>query len=337
MKKLYIYAIAALLGIGVVSCNSDDPSDATSKHEYAEGEAPYLRANPAATTSLNMEFPLAKIDQPQYIYLKDYASIFHKHLNMTVDETMVALRNGTVGFFTINTSRQRWDLTPANAGDYSWYYAPNGLGTAEDAVFTLTLDEVNRAIKIQAVGVPPVGTICNLDFGLAEKKNSAFDDYVRFSVQSSVTDPSKVVLSVNIPAGAYEAYSINLKNFAESIRLSMGMSADELIKALESDKIDVYLDDADGNRVVDADGNRPDYTSGALGYWLDENLNITYWNGDGYPANLMFLEYGGGGIYNLGNSASSTPAGTQATVRFEFVSVDDPTAFLQFVIAVTFD
>lgn len=337
MKKLYIYALAAMLGFAGVSCNSDEPSDATSKHEYAEGEAPYLRTNTAATTSLNMEFPMAKIDQPQYIYLKDYASVFHKNLNMTVDEALVAMKNGTVGFFPINTSRQHWDLTPANAGEYSWYYTPNGLGTADNAVFTLTLEEAKKAIRIQAYGVPAVGTICNLDFGLAEKKNSAFDDYVRFTVQASVTDPSKVVLAVNIPAGGYNAYSINLRDYAESIRLSMGMSVEELIKALENNGIDVYLDDADGNRIVDGNGNRPDYTSGWLGYWLDGDGNITYWDGAGYPNNMMFLEYGGDGHYNLGNSATSTPTGTQATIRFEFVSVEDPDAFLQFVIAVTFE
>lgn len=337
MKKLYIYAIAAMLGFAGVSCNSDEPADATSKHEYAEGEAPYLRTNPAATTSLSMEFPLARIDQAQYIYLKEYAPVFHKNMNMTVDEALAGLKNGTVGFFPINTSRQRWDLTPANAGEYSWYYSPNGVGTVENAVFTLTLDETAKAIKIQAHDVPAVGTICSLDFGLAEKKDAAFDDYVRFTVQASVTDPSKVVIAANVPAGGYNAYSINLRDYAESIRMSLGMSVEELIKALENDRIDVYLNDADGNRVVDADGNRPDYTSGWLGYWLDGDGNITYWDGAGYPANMMFLEYGGDGYYNLGNSASSTPSGTQANIRFEFVSVDDPEAFLQFVIAVTFE
>lgn len=99
----------------------------------------------------------------------------------------------------------------------------------------------------------------------------------------------------------------------------------------------MWLVDANGNRVTTADGGHPDYTSGALGYWLDPDCNITNWSNDGYPANLMFLEYGGNGVYNLGNSKNSTPAGTQATVRFDFVSIDDPTCFLQFIVAVTFD
>jgi len=44
MKKAYIYIVGVLLGFTGVSCNSDDPMDATEKHVYTEGEAPYLRA-----------------------------------------------------------------------------------------------------------------------------------------------------------------------------------------------------------------------------------------------------------------------------------------------------
>ena len=337
MKKSYIYILASMLAFAGVSCNSDDPSDASSKHKYAEGEAPYLRTNAAATSSLNMEFQMVKIDQPQYIYLKDYAPVFHKNLNMTVDEAIAAIENGSAVFYNINSSRQRWDLTEGTYGEYGWYYAANGLGTADNAVFTMNFDKDTKSIEIKAVGVPPVGTMSTMDFGIALKKDYAFDDYVRFTVLASVTDPSKVVMSANIPAGGYNTFGINLKDYSDSFMLSMGMTADEVIKALENDQIDVYLCDADGNRVLADDGSRPGYTSGAYGYWLDPDGNITNWSGDGYPANLMFLEYGGNGVYNLGNSANSTPAGTQATVIFDFVSVDDPTSFLQFIVAVTFD
>lgn len=325
------------IGFASVSCNSDDPSDATSKHVYQEGEAPYLRSNPAATTALNMEFALAKIDQPQYINLKDYAPVFHKNLNMTVDETISALNNGEAVIYPITPSRQVWNLTAPNYSDCGWYYAANGVGNAENAVFTVNLDKDSKKVEIKAVGIPAVGTMCNVDFGIALKKDAAFDNYVRFTVLASVTDPSKVVTSANIPSGGYNAYSINLRDYAESIQLSMGMTVDELIKALENDQIDIYLCDADGNRVTEADGSHPGYTSGWLGYWIDADGNITGWNGDGYPANLMYLEYGGDGYYNLGNSASSTPTGTQYTVIFDFVNSADPSSFLQFIIAVTFD
>lgn len=337
MKKTYIYIMAALLGFAGTSCNSDDPSDACTKHVYAEGEAPYLRSNSAATTALEMDFQMVKIDQPQYIYLKDYAPIFHKNLNMTVDEALTAIENGTAVFANIKTARQCWDLSAPTYGESGWYYAENGLGTEENAVFTMTLNKEEKRIEIEAVGVPNVGTICALDFGIALKKDSAFDDYVRFSVQAMVTDPSKVVTSANIPGEGYGVYSINLKDYADSFMLSMGLTIDEVVKALENDKIDVYLCDSNGNRVLNEDGTHPDYTSGWLGYWLDSEGKITYWSGDGYPANMMFLEYGGSGIYNLGNSVSVTPAGTQTTVRFDFVSVDNPDSFLQFIVAVTFD
>lgn len=327
----------ASLSLAGVGCNSDDPNDATEKKVYGQGEAPYLRSNAAATTSLSMEFPLAKIDRPQYINLKDYASVFHRNLDMTVDETVAALQNGDVTLLNINASRQVWDLTPSNYDTYGWYYASNGVGNAENAVFTMEFQPLTNMVEIKAVGVPAVGTMANVDFGFAEVNGKDFDKYVRFTVSLSVTDPSKVVLNVVIPAGGYNAYSINLKDYAESIRLALGMEYDDLVKALENDGIDVYLVDSNGNRVLDEDGGRPGYTSGALGYWLDSDGNITGWSGDGYPANLMFLEYGGNGVYNLGNSANGTPSGTQAKITFDFVLKDNPENFLQFVVAATFE
>lgn len=345
MKTSYIL-LASVLALTMASCNSDEPNDACDKHEYAEGEAPYLRSNSAATNAMEMVFQMAKIDQPQYINLKDYASCFHKNLNMTVDETLAALANGDVVFYPINTARQVWNLTEPNFGEYAWGYTPSGpvqtegLGEAVDPLspdFIMSLDTDRKRIEIKAVGTPAIGTIINMDFGFAEKKKSAFDDYVRFSVTVSVTDPSKIVLSANIPGEGYGIYSINLKEFDENFQLAMGMSAAEVIAALENDKIDVYLCDADGNRITNEDGSRPDYTSGAYGYWINPDMQICGWDGGGYPANLMFLEYGGDGMYNLGNAATPTPAGTQAKVVFDFVSVDNPENFMQFIVAVTFD
>lgn len=337
MKKSYICLMAAALAVTSVSCNSDDPSDACSKHVYAEGEAPYLRSSEQATVTLNMEFQMVRIDQPQYINLKDYAAYFHKNMNMTVDEAIAGLDNGSVVLYTINASRQRWDLTPGNYGEYGWYYAANGISGAEDALFTMNFDKETKLVEIKAVGVPDVGSMSSIDFGFAIKENGAFDRYVRFTARASVTDPSKVVISANIPGEGYGAYGIRFKDYDESFQLAMGMTAEEFIKALESDQIVMWLVDADGNRVTTADGGHPDYTSNGYGYWLDSNGNITPWLPTSYPDNMMFLEYIGNGIYNIGNCETVTPAGTQITVRFDFVSIDDPTCFLQFIVAVTFD
>lgn len=335
MKKSYLFIMATALAMASVSCNSEDPMDATSKHVYAEGEAPYLRTNIAANNALNMDFQLARIDQPQYINLKSYASSFHKNMDMTVDEAINGLQNGTVVFYTINATRQRWDLTPCNYGTYGWYYRPSGVCTADEAAFTLSLDPDTKIIELKAVGVPEVGTMVNFDFGFAKKNGKDFDDYVRFTVATAVTDPSKVIISANIPAGGYNAYGINLKNYAETIMLCLGLDIDTFIKRFDNDEFDVYLV-KDGQRVTGDDGGVPGYTSGWLGYWLDSEGNICYWDGAGYPANMMFLENGGGGIYNLGNSASSTPTGTQYTVTFDIVDPETDN-FVQFICAVTFD
>ena len=336
MKKSYLFIMASALALASVSCNSEDPTKASSKHIYAEGEAPYLRTNVAATNTLNMNFQMAKIDQPQYINLKSYASSFHKNLDMTVDEAINGLYNGDVVFYTINAARQRWNLTESNYGEYGWYFRPSGVCDPEEANFTLSLDPQSKIVEIKAYGIPEVGTMVNFDFGFAKKNGKDFDDYVRFVVSSAVTDPSKVVITANIPAGGYNTYDINFKDYAETIMLCLGLDVDTFIKRFDNEEFEVYLV-KDGQRVTGPDGGVPGYTSGWLGYWLDSDGNITYWDGAGYPANMMFLEYAGGGYYCLGNSASSTPTGTQATVTFDIVDSLNPDNFVQFIVAVTFD
>ena len=336
MKKSYLFIMASALALASVSCNSEDPTKASSKHIYAEGEASYLRTNVAATNTLNMNFQMAKIDQPQYINLKSYASSFHKNLDMTVDEAINGLYNGDVVFYTINAARQRWNLTESNYGEYGWYFRPSGVCDPEEANFTLSLDPQSKIVEIKAYGVPEVGTMVNFDFGFAKKNGKDFDDYVRFVVSSAVTDPSKVVITANIPAGGYNTYDINFKDYAETIMLCLDLDVDTFIKRFDNEEFEVYLV-KDGQRVTGPDGGVPGYTSGWLGYWLDSDGNITYWDGAGYPANMMFLEYAGGGYYCLGNSASSTPTGTQATVTFDIVDSLNPDNFVQFIVAVTFD
>lgn len=338
MKKSLIYLFGIALALGATGCNSDDPSDATEKHIYAEGEMPYLRSNPAATNTVVHNFLVARIDEPLVINLKDYAQSFHKNLNMTVDETLTALANGDVEFRTINTGRQRWNLDTPTFGESGWYFNSASMPTTADdgAIFSMELNQKAKQLIVRAVNDPAVGSMSTLDFGFALKNGKDFDDYVRFMVSCAVSDPSTIIMDATIPAGNYNAYGIDLKKYAEAIELCTGMSYADFVSAFDNEEVDVYLCDADGNWILDEDGNRPGYTSGWLGYWLDENLNITYWTDKGYPANLMFLEYGGGGLYNLGNSATTTPAGTQVRLRFDLVVGGDPASAVHFIINVTF-
>lgn len=338
MKKSLIYLFGIALAIGATGCNSDDPKDATEKHVYAEGEAPYLKANPSATNALAHNFLVARIDEPLVINLKDYASSFHKNLNMTVDETLTALANGDVKFFTINTGRQRWNLDAPTFGANGWYFNSASQPTTADegAIFSMELNQKAKQIIVHAVNDPAVGSMSTLDFGFARNSGTDFDDYVRFMVSCAVSDPSTVIMDATVPAGGYNAYELNLKNYAEAIELCTGMTYADFVTAFDNEEVEVYLCDSDGNWVLNDDGSHPDYTSGWLGYWLDSDLNICYWDGAGYPNNMMFLEYWGGGIYALGNSASSTPAGTQARLRFDLVVGGDPASAVHFIINVTF-
>lgn len=348
MKNLTLYMCLAALAFSSVACNSDDPAEASEKKVYAEGENPYLRTNTAATTSLSTEFQLAHIDEPQYIDLKDYAPQFHKFLNMTVDEAMEAVKAGTVVFYNIKTSRNCWDTTPANAGQYGWIYDANGSIASEEAnaKFKMGLDPDKKQVVINAINNPELGTVATLDFGFAIKNGSNFDDYVRFNVTNSITDPSKVVVAVTIPATGYGIATINFNNYDELFRINMGMSAADFIKAIDKDAVVAYLVKDDERVLVedtDDDGNvimvTPPYTSNGLGWWLDPDLNPCGWSDAGYPKTFMFCEYGGDGNYNFGNSdgASLVPSGTQTTLTLDFALAEDPDTYLQFIVAVTFE
>lgn len=338
MKKPIIYLFSALLAIGATSCNSDDPNDACEKHVYTGDEAPYLRSNAKATNSLTHNFLAARIDEPLVINLKDYAASFHKNLDMTVDEALTALDNGNVVFYSINSGRQIWNLTAPTLGNSGWYFNTAGQPTGgENGVFSVNLDRASKKIEVRTVNEPPVGTLATVDFGFAINNGHDFDNYVRFMIDLSVTDPSTVILNATVPGGDYAGYEINLGQFAEAFELCMGIPYKDVVNLLDNEAIDVYLVGADGNWVVNDDGSRPDYTSGWLGYWLNPDLQICYWDGGGYPNNLMFLEYAGGGTYVLGNAGNGgTPAGTQALVKFDFVLNGDPASAVHFIVNVTF-
>lgn len=338
MKKGYIYLLMTTLAFAGVSCNSSDPDEAFSKHVYAEGEAPYLRTNLAANATVDVEFPVARINQPVVINLKDYANFFHKNLNMTLDETLAKLDAGEVVFYNISVSRGAWDLTPPTiTGAEGWYYNANSAICGEaDAMFSAELNRTAKTITVKALNEPEAGATAGINLGFAVKNGHDFDDYVRFSVNAAVTDPSLLMVSVSVPNESYGVGAFNFNDYDVTIQKAMNMTAKDFIKALENDEVDVYLV-KNGERVLNDDGTRPDYTSGAYGYWLDSDLNITGWDGAGYPANLIFLEYQGDGNYAVGRAAAGAPSGLQGTVVAEFVLTADPTCYLKVQAAFTLE
>lgn len=342
MKKLYIYALAAVLGFAGVSCNSDEPADATSKHEYAKDESPYLRTNTAATATAYRVFNVSTIDEPQYINLKDYASYFHKNLDMTVDEVMTAFGNGEVVMYNINTSRQRWDLTNPNNGEYGWYYTTGGQVATGDAsaAFSSEFDRENKRIILHAVNGPGAGTVTNLDLGFAKVNGKDFDDYVRFTIQIEVKDPSIVEVSGIVPAGDWAGWGLEFTAIDAELQAALGLTAKEFMvlwnqceqdgDSRDTDPIQIFLL-KNGERVVDESGKRPATTTNWMGWWLDADQNIVSF-GD---SSWIYLE-GSETSFNFGRHPN-VPSGETAVILVDFALTEDLNKHITFRVSLTFE
>lgn len=344
MKKSYIYILASVMALGAVSCNSDDPNDATEKHVYAEGEAPYLRSDADATATAHLLFTVSEIEKAQFLNLKDFAPFFHKNLDMTVDETISALNNGTVVMYNINTSRQVWDLTAPNFQGDGWYYTTGGqvASDASSAAFTAQLNQEAKAIEFHAMDGVGAGTMTTLDFGFAINNGKDLDKYVRFSVVMEVSDPSIVECEGIIPAGDYNAWSLNFTDYDAELQAALGIDAKEFIRLWGQceteyqtdnrgdDPIQVYLM-KNGERVADSDGFRPKSTTNFMGWWLDRDQNIISY-GDGC---YLFLE-GSDTAYNFGRYVG-IPSGESIVVLVDFALTENLDIHITFKVSLVFE
>lgn len=339
MKTIYSFLLAATLVIGSTSCNSDEPMDASSKHVYAENEAPYLRTVAGANAVVDIEIPVMRIDQPVTIDLKKYSSYFHKNLNMTVDEALAAYDAGEVVFYNVNSAKGRWDLTPSTlAGATGWCYnSYNAIVGADQGNFSVELDRTAKKLYVKAINNPIAGTLGAFSVGFAVKNGKDFDNYMRFSINTSVTDPTIVTFSGAIPAGTYTAVGYDFRKCEGQLIKCFGMTAKQFIAAIDNEEITTYLMKDGKRRTKDDDGiTTLPSTAGYLGWWMDENLDPVNWNGSGYPANFVFTEYGGDGVYNFGRPAG-VPAGTKTTITVDFALKSDLNSHITLIASLVFE
>ena len=226
MKKNFIYALIACFTLSLAAC-STDPEDATSKHVYGENENPYLKTNADAVVSTKAEFPISRLEA-KTVKLADYAEKFHTYLGMTVDETLAALSNGSVVFYPINISKNCWNRTAPTKGTNGWYYnTAGGVCDAASGIASIELDATKKELVLNVLETASVGTAISINVGFAINNGANFDDYIRFSFDVTVTDPSKIVISGTLAAGDYAGFSINFADYADAIEPCIGLSVDE--------------------------------------------------------------------------------------------------------------
>lgn len=106
----------------LASC-SDDYNDASTKHVYGENEDPYLKVDEDAqiTQTATFKINIASSTTQTVVKLEDYAEQFETQLGMSVDGVLSGLEDGSVVFYPINASRNKWTKTAYTKDDSGWY------------------------------------------------------------------------------------------------------------------------------------------------------------------------------------------------------------------------
>ncbi|HNW52034.1 MAG TPA: DUF4859 domain-containing protein [Prolixibacteraceae bacterium] len=338
MKKNIIYILLSCFVFAFVAC-SDSIEDATSKHVYGEDESPYLKENTDATITSDLEFAVGHLSA-KTINLADYATKFQENMNMTVDQVISGLENGTVVFYNISVSRNIWNKAAMTKGSTGWYYNTAG-GVTDDTqnyVASLDLDKSAKALVVNVNSSAVAGTTMSFNVGFAVKGDD-YDDYVRFSFNISVTDPSIVLVSISIPTGDYSSYGIDFNSYASVIQTCMGMSVTEFLAALD------YNGDTGAEtggsihmHVIDPVTNVWDetssYTAEPPGYWMNASGAVCVWNTTGFS---LYANTKNGDQKLYIGRAPELATGTKFTVSVGYKDTQNAKNFFRFIITATLE
>lgn len=238
MKKNILLAFCCCSLLAFTAC-SDDYNDATSKHVYGENENPYLKIDTEAQISATGALEVNG-EHSYTVKLSDYAAKFEEKMGMSVDAVIDGLSTGETVFYPINTTRNQWLKTPYNKDDAGWYFNSANQPCAQDDAAcraSVVLDKTNKELVFElSEGGITAGTVLALEVGFA-KNGPDYDDYVRFTLNASVTDPTVAVATVALPNTNYTSDDILLTSIEENIAAVFEMTLDEFITVQHLTKV----------------------------------------------------------------------------------------------------
>lgn len=337
MKKNLIYALIGCCMITLTACN-DSIMDATSKHVYGENESPYLKVNADAVVTENLEFAVGHF-AAQTIKLSDYADKFQKNMNMTVDQVIAGLKNGTVVFYNISTSKGTWDKTNMTKGTTGWYYnTAGGVCAASDASQTVSLDiDTNaKTLIVNPSSNAKAGTVLTFNVGFAVK-GPDYDNYVRFMFNVSITDPSIILTSIDIPTGDYSTFGIDYNQYAATIQTCMGVSVKDFLASLDYDSntgdptsgtVHMYMVDP----VTGTWDSTSKYTADKPGYWMTDKGAVCDWGAAGFS---LFADTNSHDQMLYIGRAPALKTGTKFTISVGYKDTKNEKNFFRFIITAT--
>lgn len=270
MKKKILFTIAFYCcSLCMFTSCSNDYNDATSKHVYGENENPYLRIDTEAQISVSGDLEV-KGAHSYVVSLSDYAAKFEQELGMNLDAVLNGLASGETVFYPINITRNQWLKTAYNKDNSGWYFnSANQPCTADDETCkaSVTLDKASKELVFELTDGGIVdGTVLAIEVGFA-KNGSDYDDYIRFTLNANVTDPTLAVLSLAFSSEDSDPIRyIKMEDYAEQIEKVFDISYDEfLVKAAANQDIRFCLGDVTTGQWKDLGAN---YTN-SIGYWLN--------------------------------------------------------------------
>lgn len=322
MKKNILLAFCCCSLLAFTAC-SDDYNDATSKHVYGENENPYLKIDTEAQISATGALEVNG-EHSYTVKLSDYAAKFEEKMGMSVDAVIDGLSTGETVFYPINTTRNQWLKTPYNKDDAGWYFNSANQPCAQDdeaCKASVVLDKTNKELVFELTeGGITAGTVLALEVGFA-KNGPDYDNYVRFTLNASVTDPTVAVATVELPNTDYTADDILLTSIEENIAAVFEMTLDEFITAFDEGTIKFYAADPTTG-VWDTEsaytGEQP------AGYWFDEAGKVcANFKPDSDEVSKSCVKL---------CCMPETPVGKQYNCSFGFIDTTDATKFFRFVV-----
>ena len=318
MKKNILLAFCCCSLLAFTAC-SDDYNDATSKHVYGENENPYLKIDTEAQISATGALEVNG-EHSYTVKLSDYAAKFEEKMS-----------TGESVFYPINTTRNQWLKTPYNKDDAGWYFNSANQPCAQDdeaCKASVVLDKTNKELVFELTeGGITAGTVLALEVGFA-KNGPDYDNYVRFTLNASVTDPTVAVATVALPNTNYTSDDILLTSIEENIAAVFDMTLEEFITAFDEGTVKFYAADPTTG-VWDTEsaytGEQP------AGYWFDEAGKVCAYPGVVCANFKPDSDEVSKSCVKL-CCMPETPVGKQYNCSFGFIDTTDATKFFRFVV-----
>jgi len=330
MKKNLIYALISCCILSFTACN-DSIEDASSKHVYGENENPYLKVKAGAVITNDLEFAVGHFEA-QTVKLSDFADQFKTNMNMTVEQVISGLKDGTVVFYNISTSKGAWDKSAMTKGTTGWYYnSAGGVCTATDASQTVSLDFDPNAKTLIVIpnNSAKAGTVLTFNVGFAVK-GADYDNYVRFTFNVSITDPSIILTNITIPEGDYNSFGIDFKQYASVIQKCMGLTVDEFFANLDANAgKNIHMYSIDSNGTWDSTSA---YTANPPGYWMTGTGTVCNWNATGFT---FYAETNPDDKMLYVGRAPNIAAGSKYTISVGYKDTKNEKNFFRFIITAT--